>query len=201
MKNVFLGGVAAALILGTVPAMADWNLTTGVNLNSLGPQYIIDFAANGGVSTFLNPVYAGVNPGPYDGSDDSYIGVINQTSHAIFSFSLSNPSASQFIGGFDGDGITAYGVDFAAIGVDSTGYGGHDAFFTNLDSIASSLTVNFSGGISAGGTDVFSLEAPAALNGGVIGTPEPATWAMMLLGFAGLGFAGYRSARKTAVAV
>jgi hypothetical protein len=26
--------------------------------------------------------------------------------------------------------------------------------------------------------------------------PEPSTWAMMLLGFAGLGFAGYRSARK-----
>jgi len=30
--------------------------------------------------------------------------------------------------------------------------------------------------------------------------PEPSTWAMMLLGFAGLGFAGYRSSRKTAVA-
>jgi len=28
--------------------------------------------------------------------------------------------------------------------------------------------------------------------------PEPTTWAMMLLGFAGLGFAGYRSARKGA---
>jgi hypothetical protein len=27
------------------------------------------------------------------------------------------------------------------------------------------------------------------------GVPEPATWAMMLLGFAGLGFAGYRRAR------
>ena len=26
-------------------------------------------------------------------------------------------------------------------------------------------------------------------------TPEPSTWAMMLLGFAGLGFAGYRRTR------
>ena len=26
--------------------------------------------------------------------------------------------------------------------------------------------------------------------------PEPSTWAMMLLGFAGLGFAGYRKTRK-----
>ena len=31
--------------------------------------------------------------------------------------------------------------------------------------------------------------------------PEPSTWAMMLLGFAGLGFAGWRGRRKTAGAV
>ena len=30
--------------------------------------------------------------------------------------------------------------------------------------------------------------------------PEPSTWAMMLLGFAGLGFAGYRASRKTIAA-
>jgi hypothetical protein len=29
------------------------------------------------------------------------------------------------------------------------------------------------------------------------GVPEPATWAMMLLGFAGLGFAGYRRTKKS----
>ena len=32
-----------------------------------------------------------------------------------------------------------------------------------------------------------------------LGTPEPSTWAMMLAGFAGLGFAGYRGSRKSAV--
>jgi PEP-CTERM motif len=31
-----------------------------------------------------------------------------------------------------------------------------------------------------------------------LSTPEPSTWAMMVLGFAGLGFAGYRKARKPA---
>jgi hypothetical protein len=30
--------------------------------------------------------------------------------------------------------------------------------------------------------------------------PEPSTWAMMLLGFAGLGFAGYRHAKKASPA-
>ena len=31
-----------------------------------------------------------------------------------------------------------------------------------------------------------------------VSVPEPSTWAMMLLGFAGLGFAGYRSTRRRA---
>jgi hypothetical protein len=31
--------------------------------------------------------------------------------------------------------------------------------------------------------------------------PEPSTWAMMVLGFAGLGFAGYRRARGRAAAL
>jgi hypothetical protein len=34
--------------------------------------------------------------------------------------------------------------------------------------------------------------------GGVAAAPETSTWSMMLLGFAGLGFASYRSTRKAA---
>jgi PEP-CTERM motif len=30
--------------------------------------------------------------------------------------------------------------------------------------------------------------------------PEPSTWAMMLIGFASLGFVGYRASRKSAAA-
>jgi hypothetical protein len=40
--------------------------------------------------------------------------------------------------------------------------------------------------------------------GTIVGTaavPEPSTWAMMLIGFAGLGFAGYRQARRRALAI
>jgi hypothetical protein len=39
-----------------------------------------------------------------------------------------------------------------------------------------------------------TFNAAFSLSGALV--PEPSTWAMMLLGFAGLGFAGYRQARK-----
>jgi PEP-CTERM motif len=50
------------------------------------------------------------------------------------------------------------------------------------------------------GTDIVggdlapTFNAAFSLKGALV--PEPSTWAMMLLGFAGLGFAGYRQARK-----
>jgi hypothetical protein len=51
------------------------------------------------------------------------------------------------------------------------------------------------------GTDITHqgpFDAAFSLNGNVV--PEPSTWAMMLLGFAGLGFAGYRASRRTGAA-
>ena len=46
-----------------------------------------------------------------------------------------------------------------------------------------------------GANDASWFGANIELSGSV---PEPSTWAMMLLGFAGLGFAGYRKTRKAA---
>jgi PEP-CTERM motif len=52
------------------------------------------------------------------------------------------------------------------------------------------------------GTDITHqgpFNAAFSLTGFVV--PEPSTWAMMLLGFAGLGFVGYRQARKAGRAI
>ena len=58
----------------------------------------------------------------------------------------------------------------------------------------SAVTASFA--IGAGAFTIDYIEAngsPSDLVFSVV--PEPSTWAMMLLGFAGLGFAGYRRAR------
>jgi PEP-CTERM motif len=49
-----------------------------------------------------------------------------------------------------------------------------------------------------GGTPAPTFNAAFSVSGTTI--PEPSTWAMMLLGFTGLSFAGYRQARKVAAA-
>jgi PEP-CTERM motif len=49
------------------------------------------------------------------------------------------------------------------------------------------------------GVDPVGL-ASGTLTSDTLTVPEPSTWAMMLVGFAGLGFAGYRASRRTAAA-
>jgi PEP-CTERM motif len=45
---------------------------------------------------------------------------------------------------------------------------------------------------------VAAIDLPAGAAPPTPGVPEPSTWAMMLVGFAGLGFMGWRGARRTA---
>jgi PEP-CTERM motif len=42
---------------------------------------------------------------------------------------------------------------------------------------------------------IFDSGSPGSTRGGGGTVPEPSTWAMLLIGFAGLGFAGYRKAK------
>jgi hypothetical protein len=68
-------------------------------------------------------------------------------------------------------------------GFSGSNYG---AFFASVDSYNSTT------GIQSYGEIVGSVSSVSS------GVPEPSTWAMMLIGFAGLGFAGYRRTKRKA---
>jgi hypothetical protein len=91
---------------------------------------------------------------PYDGEDDTLVGVVNRSKLPIRAFGI---KAGQPVFAFDGDGITGYGA--AGNARDTTGYGGPDAYFTNINTAQTAGTVNFITPIAPhGGTGYFALE-------------------------------------------
>jgi PKD repeat protein len=96
--------------------------------------------------------------GPYDGSDDTLVGVINQSSSPINSLALTSTSP---IFAFDGDGICSgfYGF-LAGCPFGPTGYEGPGTSFTQISADYATGGVVFAGGIAPGATAYFSLEAP-----------------------------------------
>jgi hypothetical protein len=96
---------------------------------------------------------AATGQGPYDGVDDTLVGVVNNGKLPINSLIL---SSGTNIFGFDGDGIDTYGAPGNAS--DTTGYGGPDAYFTNINAAQTSGTVNFLTPIPVGGSTYFGLE-------------------------------------------
>ncbi len=182
-------GVAASALILTGAA----NAFPAYGNDTKGPTILITFGAHGSES-----ITQASSQGPYDGSDDTYIGVINNSGATINSFTVASSTADIF--GFDGDGIDTYGAVENVGNPDATGYGGPNGYFTNITTVGGveSGTVNFLGGIASGGTDYFSLEEPltAASIGGTV--PEPASWALMLLGFGGIGCAIRRRASGAA---
>jgi PEP-CTERM motif len=102
------------------------------------------------------------------------------------------PTASDFDGA--GGFLDIYGLMFN-LGGDTVAPGTVVDLFDN--GVSPTTGMNYGGfGVAV----VTSTETLSYVAGGVTATaPEPSTWAMMLLGFAGLGFAGYRKSRKAAI--
>lgn len=151
----------------------------------------ITFNADGSITTTAGPQTT------YENVEDALIGVINNSGHAITSFHLDGGANDIF--GFDGDGIDVYAnggnLSPVAGNSDTTGYGGFDAFFTNI--VGNTGNVNFAnGGIASGSHDFFSLEEPASLTLRVVQTPEPLTLSVFGIGLLGAAALRRKSSKK-----
>jgi RHS repeat-associated protein len=105
--------------------------------------------------------------GPYDGSDDTLVGVLNQSNKTIGHLAL---GSGTDIFGFDGDGLCVYGVIGCPFG--PTGYEGPGTSFVEISPGFNSGVVSFSSGVAPGGTAYFSLEAPLDASSVVSGGPS-----------------------------
>jgi hypothetical protein len=165
---------------------------TGVNT---GCEFLITINSDGTVTVAGDT--NSPNNGPYDGSEDTLVGVLNNSRNIITSIPL---TSSTTIFGFDGDGPCTQTIapascpSSAGFPGDSTGYGGPGVTFSAISADKTSGTVNFTG-IAPGGIAWFSLEEaltvsqinPGTPNGGPTGMPEPAS---MLTLAGGLGVLG-----------
>jgi hypothetical protein len=98
--------------------------------------------------------------GPFDGSDDTLVGIVNDSSKAVTAVTVSGPGSGLSL--FDGDGICSgsYGTWNGSSGCPygPTGYEGPKTSFVTSPSLPDSAEVDFTGGLAPAGTAYFSLE-------------------------------------------
>ena len=147
-----------------------------------GCNVVITFNLDGSITTTIP------NANPYDGVEDTMVGIVNNSASVITSVFLSSTTLALF--GFDADGICApNGSTPFLSGTNFTTYCPHGSSTTNGNdylgqassfSVASFMsgTVHFAGIATGGGTAMFSLEEPPSLSFQV-NVPEPASIALL----------------------
>lgn len=193
MKVCFATVAMLAMGTGAVWA-ANTTPCPAVGLDTNGCEYIITVTAvNGsGAATSFGVALNSPDQGPFDGSEDTLVGIINNSGGVLKSITLPN-NIGQF--SFDGDGActgTYSPTPTAAqcLGGVFTSTDPNDYLSLTATSVSAvtgtSGTVNFNN-IANGGTSWFDLEG--ALNANQIGTggtPAPSSLVLLSIGLIGL---------------
>jgi hypothetical protein len=117
------------------------------------------------------------------------------------SYELGDPLGSSNFISFHYDGTNALPA-FTFLVSDVVAYGGSISAVPgkNTVTLANAHGFGFTSFNNPAGNWGVGFLSDAGIDGSYTAVPEPSTWAMMLVGFAGLGFAAYRISR-TAVSV
>jgi hypothetical protein len=190
MKNLLKVGVAIGLgLLGTASARADTTLLSLTDMPYTETLYDLDFVANASTTTLS---VAGYEP------DGIWVAASN-------SVTPSGGGANMLGGAWTfveaPSGSSAFTLDDGAVpalGFGGTTVGSYDTFsqtFATTPGAEYVYEFMFFNDLTGPGTN-----APSGLlvTTSASAAPEPSTWAMMILGFAGIGAMTYRR-RKSAV--
>lgn len=190
---VFLLVASSAHANGTCPAV-------GQALDC-GAQITITGNSGGVATTFTVGAGPAGNNNPFDGSEDTLIGITNNTNAVINSITLTASIGSDAFG-FDDDGICAntFSGDgyCSSLPSGATGYEGPNMTFGPVTFSATQefMTITFTnGGLDVGQSTFFSLEGtPNSVTGGLGSTPEPASLVLLGTGLLGLALMARRLA-------
>lgn len=123
--------------------------------NSPGCEILLVVNASNTVSVAGDP-----SVGPYDGSDDTLVGIVNDSAKPVKAVTVSGPGSG--LSGFDGDGICGGGFGTwggsAGCPYGRTGYEGPGTSFVTNATLPDSAEVDFAGGLAPGKSAYFSLE-------------------------------------------
>ncbi|MDQ6944926.1 MAG: SGNH/GDSL hydrolase family protein [Actinomycetota bacterium] len=99
-------------------------------------------------------VYGDSSVTPYDGGDDTLVGVLNLSSAAVDAITVTGPGTG--LGGLDGDGLCSFGVAGCPFG--PTGYEGPGTSLVTKPSLPDDAETDFTGGLAQNVFTYFSLE-------------------------------------------
>ncbi len=157
--------------------LAAGSLAAAVVVCGAAQARVWDFSYSGGGETGSGTFITGTVGSPY-----TITGISGTADGSIITGLSSYAGADQllYIGG-------AYYADYGGISFATAA--GVDYNLTNYPDGFNNITNSV---VNPGGVPCCTV----SIDMSVTSVPEPATWAMILLGFGGLGFAGYRSSPK-----
>ena len=208
--SALAAGTVAALTIGSAAAAQTYsfeNPSVSAVYNPTGFTGVT-FSEKSGVSAVGGPFFLG---NPPDGRQAAFIqsvdGAVGTISLAFTGLTVGNLySASFYLAQRPNYAVDPLLVSFggASLGTYSATSTAFSLFTTSaFTATSSSGSLLFTGAATTTGDNDVNIDLVTLTNGGVVtpsAVPEPATWAMMLFGFGGLGFA-MRRRPNTAISI